>query len=123
GSIAALEREIRSALADALGPRVLAVECPDGGDVRAGFSCIARMRDEQPFAIDVSGTSGAGAPRWKPRGKMSFEYQIAAGLRDQVRQRPDAVSCPEDGDVSAGFTCRVAWPGGVAGEARVTAAD
>lgn len=121
GGSAGIEEHIAENLARVLGVKVERVACP-AGDVQAGMVCTVSLRGQEPFDVDVAGRDDQGKPRWKPRGKRKFEYQIAEGLAREVRQRPDAVICPDDGDVAAGFECQVTLPGDVRTTARVTAA-
>lgn len=112
--IAAVKQHIAARLAQVLHVEVESIACPEASG--PGFECIARVRGQDSFIIEVAAQGTAGhepAPHglaWRPRGQKSIEYQIARDLAERVRIQPLAVTCPSS-DVARGLECQVTLPG------------
>lgn len=123
---APVARAIAERLATTLERAAPDLTCPTAGDIQVGFTCTGRWRGDEslagePFEVAVRGLDDSGEPVWKPRGALTFEYQIARGFTAAVRARLRGIRCPDDGDLDAGFPCQLILEDGSATTVQVTA--
>jgi hypothetical protein len=112
----AVEREVAGELTRVLGLELESVACAAPAD--GGVACTARPRGHEPFQVMVVSD---GERRLRPEGHRKFEYELALGLAERVRARPESVACPPDGDLAQGFACDVVMPGDIATQVHVSA--
>lgn len=111
GSAADTEARVRDELADVLDVEVVSISCPGCRAADSQCTCRGQLGSGEPFALDVLGTDEQGKPIIKPHGSKKFEYQVARGFRDQLRADVESITCPDNGELSAGFACQVVVAG------------
>lgn len=111
GSAADTEARVRDELADVLDVEVVSISCPGCRAADSQCTCQGQLGSGEPFALDVLGTDEQGKPIIKPHGSKKFEYQVARGFRDQLRADVESITCPDNGELSAGFACQVVVAG------------
>ena len=116
------EARVRGELADVLDVEVASISCPGSCAAGSQCTCEGQLGSGEPFALDVLGMDGQGKPLIKPHGSKKFEYQVARGFRDQLRTDVESITCPGNGDVSAGFACQVVVAGDEPVTVRISAA-
>lgn len=101
----------------------VAIACPEVDDPAAGFECIGKARGRDAFLIEVAPARDDGAEEldWKLRGTRHIEYQLALDVAERVGVAPESVTCPDMGDVAAGFDCRITLPGAIEATAAISA--
>jgi hypothetical protein len=118
-----VKQDIRASLARALDLDIESIACPPGSDPAASLECLVKPRGQDSFIIEISRVHDAGVLGWKPRGHRNFEYQLALGMIEQVRNRPERVVCPEAGNLAQGFECQVDFAGGVTTAVAISAGE
>lgn len=136
--VAAAKRIIAERLGRVLSVEVESIACPEVDDAEAGFECIGKVRGRESFLIEVAGADEAADEAvdedeaadaderrvvWKLRGARQIEYQLALDMAERVRVAPERVTCPDTGDVSAGFDCEVVFAGGTRTTAAISAGE
>jgi hypothetical protein len=121
-ALARLKQDVTASLSRALDLDVESITCPRGADP-AALECLVTVRGQDSFIIEIASVGDAGALGWKPRGHRNIEYQLALGMIEKVRSRPERVVCPEAGNLADGFECQVAFGGGVTTAVTISAGD
>jgi hypothetical protein len=120
--LARVKQDVKASLGRALDLTIESITCPRGSDP-AALECLVKARGHDSFIIEISSVGDAGALGWKPRGHKNMEYQLALGMIEQVRNRPERVVCPEAGNLAQGFECQVDFTGGVTTAVAVSAGE